>query len=64
LEQEEYFYSGEEVGRLDEEYSEFTSAEEVQTEELCREEEKTSAVVPTVKVSIITPPIVLASLSK
>jgi hypothetical protein len=63
LAQDEYFYSGEEAGRSDEEYSEFTRAEEVETEELHREEPETSGTVPTVEVSIITPPVVLAALS-
>jgi hypothetical protein len=34
----EDFYSGEEAGRSDEEYSEFARAEEVETEKLRREE--------------------------
>ena len=36
LSKHEYFYSGEEAGRLDEEYSDFTRADEVETEEFRR----------------------------
>jgi hypothetical protein len=47
LAQDKDFYSGEEAGRSDEEYSEFTREEEVETEELCREEPETSGTAPT-----------------
>jgi hypothetical protein len=63
LNQDKDFYSEEEVGRSDEEYSEFARTEEVETEELRREEPETSGTVPTIEVSTITPPIVLAALS-
>jgi hypothetical protein len=63
LNQDEDFYSEEEVGRSDGEYSEFTRTEEVETEELHREEPETSGTTSTVEVSTITPPIVLAALS-
>jgi hypothetical protein len=38
LAQDEDFYSGEEAGRLDREYSEFSRVEEVETGELLQEE--------------------------
>jgi hypothetical protein len=57
LAQDEYFYSGEEAGRSNEEYSEFTRAEEAEAEELCRGKLETSGTVPTVEVSITTPPV-------
>jgi hypothetical protein len=63
LTQDEDFYNGEEVGISDEEYSEFTRAEEVETEELHREEPETSGTTPIVEVSIITPLVFLAELS-
>jgi hypothetical protein len=63
LAQDEYFYSGEEVGRSDEEYSEFTRVEEAEAEELRREEPETSGTAPTIEVSISTPLVVLAALS-
>jgi hypothetical protein len=62
LAQDGYFYSGEEAGRSDEDYSEFAMEEEVETGELHREELETSGTVPTIEVSIINPPVVLASL--
>jgi hypothetical protein len=62
LAQDKYFYSGEEEGRSDEEYSELARTEEVETEELHREEPKTSGTAPTIEVSI-THPVVLETLS-
>jgi hypothetical protein len=38
LAQDEDFYSGEEAGRLDKEYSEFTREEEAKVEELHRDQ--------------------------
>jgi hypothetical protein len=64
LAQDEYFYSGEEAGRSNKEYSEFTREEEVETEGLRREETETSGIVPLVEESIIiTPPVVLVALN-
>jgi hypothetical protein len=60
---DEDFYNGEKAGRSDEEYSEFARAEEVETEELRREEPENSGTAPTVEVSIINPHVVLAALS-
>jgi hypothetical protein len=62
LAQDEDFYSGEEAGRSDEEYSEFAREDEVNTEELRQKEPKTSRIVPIVEV-IITNPLVLAAVS-
>jgi hypothetical protein len=62
LAQDKDFYSGEEAGRLDKEYSEFTREEEAKAEELCREKPQTLGTAPIVKVSI-TPPVVLSTLS-
>jgi hypothetical protein len=63
LAQDKDFYSGEEAGRSDKEYSEFTRAEEAEVEELHREEPETSGTAPTVEVSIATPLVVLATVS-
>jgi hypothetical protein len=60
---DEGFYNGEEADIKDEEHSESTREEEEQTEEPCREESITSRTTPAVKVSTITPPVVLATLS-
>jgi hypothetical protein len=60
---DEGFYGGEEAYLTDEEYSEFARAEEVETKELHRGESETSGTAPTVEVSIITPPVVLETLS-
>jgi hypothetical protein len=60
---DEDFYSGEEAERSDEEYSEFARVEKVETGELRQEEPENSGTVPTVEVSIINPPVVLAALS-
>jgi hypothetical protein len=62
LTQYEDFYSGEEAGRSDKEYSEFTREEEVETKEIHRGEPETSGTAPTIDVSITTPP-VLATVS-
>jgi hypothetical protein len=61
LAQDKDFYSGEEIGNSDEEYSDFVG--EVDTGELHREEPENSWNAHTVEVSITTPPIVLESLS-
>jgi hypothetical protein len=53
------FYSGEEADLIDEEHSESAQTEEVQTEELHRGEPETSSTEPTIKVSNITPLVVL-----
>jgi hypothetical protein len=63
LAQDEGFYSGEEEELLNEEHSGSTGAEEEKTEEPHREESETSGTAPTVEVSTITPPVVLATLS-
>jgi hypothetical protein len=63
LAQDKDFYSGEEAGLSDEEYSEFARADEVETEEIFREEPKTLGTMPTIEVHITTPPIVVAALS-
>jgi hypothetical protein len=60
---DEGFYNGEEADLIDEEYSESARAEEVETKELRRGEPETSRTAPTVKVSIMTPPVVSATLS-
>jgi hypothetical protein len=61
--QDEGFYSGEEEELVNEEHSESARAEEGKTEEPRREESVTSGTAPTVEVSTITPPVVLAALS-
>jgi hypothetical protein len=59
---DEGFYSGEEADLTDEEYSESTRTEEVEIEELRQGEPETSGTAPTIEVSTITPPVVLASI--
>jgi hypothetical protein len=61
--QDEGFYSGEEEELVNEEHSESDRAEEGKTEDPCREESQTSGTAQTIEVSIITPPVVLATLS-
>jgi hypothetical protein len=61
--QDEDFYSGEEEGRSYGEYLEFSRTEEVETRKLHQEEPETLGTAPTVKVSIITPPVVLELIS-
>jgi hypothetical protein len=63
LAQDEGFYSGEEEDLLNEEHSGSAGAEEDNIEEPCQEESETSGTVLTIKVSTITPPIVLVALS-
>jgi hypothetical protein len=63
LAQDEGFYSGEEAELSYEEYSKFARSEEVETEELHREEPETSGTTPTIEVSIVVPPVVLVSQS-
>jgi hypothetical protein len=61
--QDEGFYSGEEVEQSNEEYSDFSRSEEVETKEPHREELGTSGIVPTTEVSTTTPPVVLEAQS-
>jgi hypothetical protein len=63
LAQDEGFYNGEEEELLNEEHSESTREREEKTEEPRQEESETLGTAPTLEVSTITPPIVLASLS-
>jgi hypothetical protein len=63
LTQDEGFYSGEEEELVNKEHAYSTTTKEGKTEEPRGEELETSRVVPTVEVSTITPPVVLATLS-
>jgi hypothetical protein len=63
LAQDEGLYSGEEEELLNNAHSESIREEEGKTEEPRREESETSGTVSTIEVSIITPPIVLTTLS-
>jgi hypothetical protein len=61
---EDGLYSGEEADLRYEEYSESARAGEVETEELFRGEKKASGTVPTIEISIVTPRVVLETLSR
>jgi hypothetical protein len=61
--EDEEFYSGEEADLTDKEHSKSARTEEVQTKELHRGEPKNLGTTPTIKVSNITPPVVLEALS-
>jgi hypothetical protein len=60
--QEEGFYSGEEEEILNEEHLGSIGPREEKTEEPRREEPETSGTAPTIEISNITPPVVLAAL--
>jgi hypothetical protein len=63
LAQDEGFYSGEEEDLVNEEHLESVRAEERKNEGLCRDESGASGIAPSVKVSTITPPIIVETIS-
>jgi hypothetical protein len=63
LAHDEGFYSGKEEELLNKEHSESAREEEEQIEEPLQEELVTLGIMPALEVSIITPPVVLATLS-